>query len=102
MLRYLGSIVVGAAASKNNTNAATPFDVPRGTVTLLLYTTAADVSVEVTPDDTTPSTFATDATKGLPLAANTVTRVATRSSGQRPVVACFSVAGATVRVWAAL
>ncbi len=65
-MRHLGTVIVGAAASKNNTNTTgTPFLVPVGAQIVYVRTTATDVHYHSGPEAaalSAPSTTAATAT----------------------------------------
>lgn len=100
-MRLLGTITVPAASSRNNTDTAVPFVIPLTVRALRLRTADADLGFELRPDATSPSTFATTAAAGYPLAANVAENVRTGRPGAPIVLAVFNAGGApeAVKVW---
>ncbi len=97
----LGSIVCAAATSKNNATTETPFAVA-GWAALMVRTSASDVYLSLVDDSTNAATIG--AATGLPIPANTSTRIELQGVQGlalclAPVLACYSTGGATVQVW---
>jgi hypothetical protein len=115
MLKYLGKVEMdgsgGTHPARNNTNTATPFEIPKGAREVVVWPSANAMAVELLLEPVavpTVSTLDTDATKGFPLGdpGSTPGGIAIRlpcSKGQRNVLCCYNgdVAAKNIRVWVA-
>lgn len=99
---FLGVVTCPAGVGKNNRTTAVPFLIPGRTRALRLLTAGTDLAVEVKPDATVASTFATTNAAGLLLQQNVPLDVSAGDITSNLVVAAFSTAGGAVRVWALL
>ena len=103
-MQHLGQLTIPNGASRNNTTTAAPFLVSAARVAIRVRGNAANLSYETRRDNATlaaPSTFATTAATGYPLASGVPDREILLATIGNLVVAVYNNGGApaTLDVW---